>query len=505
LFRRKIALLVATAAIVGSTTLVAGPAHAGDDGVQRILALAGSDTTSPVSERLAYAYNVSFFNPDRDRVVNVPPLTSASTDLEAAEAGNPLKAWLRLSRLSWASGEVVPADGDCSFERVYGGQGAFDNNNDGDVEDAGDTKYQEVHIDVDGDGVAGEADVPGERVQVGVIPPNGSSAGRSWALDFAGMNPLGCQDLARSSSAPSVAQQPLFDTWGFALDAIDWTYFPGNPHGVTGLNQGQLNKMYTCASANFDANSDGDFLDVGDTAAGEPTYRYWGDLNGNPADTTPIKAYRVQKGSGTGEDVAKTLIGLNANTDIGLNCTNGDAGYPVVQEHDCSGVSDVDKPDAVCFYGYSRWRIQARQLEADKRNGAKFGAFVISGAGTPISPTASSIKEGSGRFDGSRIVYTLITKQTTSGAQPLLPGFRDALDFAGVRPTTGIDVNNDGDVVDATDVPASGSAVPGFVCSAGAAQKIIRTFGMVPFKLGTTDSGNANYGQSYCRHNKYSL
>ena len=34
---------------------------------------------------------------------------------------------------------------------------------------------------------------------------------------------------------------------------------------------------------------------------------------------------------------------------------------------------------------------------------------------------------------------------------------------------------------------------------------LIRVYGLVPFKLGNTDAGDANYGQSYCRHNKYSL
>lgn len=502
----KLWKLAIAGTMVGSVLLTSTPAHAGNDGQKRTLAVAGSDTTAPVIEALSKAYNVNSANADNDQVVNVPPLHTVSTDLKNSEAANPLKAWLELSRLAWSAGQVVPADDDCKTERVYGGEGSFDNNNDGDVLDAGDTFSQTVDIDVDGDSNPGEASVPGEKVQVGAVAPNGSGAGRTYATDFAN-NPLGCVDLVRSSSAPSSAQQPLFDTWGFALDAVGWNYFPGNPHGVTALTKTQLGKVYTCATSNVDGNSDGDYNDVGDQAAGLPQYRYWGDLSGVTSDTTPIKAYRIQNGSGTGDDVASLLMGLaGKNADVGNNCSSvpKDANFPTVQEHDCTAVADTDKPDAICFYGYSRWRLQARGLEADKRNGAVFGAFAA-GAGTPLKPTASTIKEDTGRYDGTRIVYNLVTKQTVAGSQPLLPGFRDALDFTGVRPANGIDVNNDGDKTDATDVPASANATPGYICSSVAAQKVIRVYGLVPFKLGNTDASDSNYGQSYCRHNKYAL
>ena len=492
--------------MVGSVLLTATPASAGNDGQKRILAIAGSDTTSPVIGALGKSYSVNSANIDNDQVVNIPPLHTVSTDLKNAEAALPLKAWLELSRLAWPGGEVVPADADCTTERVYGGEGSFDNNNDGDVTDAGDAKQANVDIDVDGDAVLGEVGVPGEKVQLGAVAPNGSSSGRSFAKDFAN-NPLGCVDMVRSSSAPSGGDLALFDTWGFALDAVGWNYFPGNSHGVTSLTKTQLGKVYTCATSNVDANTDGDFIDVGDTATGLPTYRYWGDLSGNAADTTPIKAYRIQNGSGTGDDVATLLMGLaGKNADVGNNCSSvpKDANFPTAQEHDCTAVADLDKPDAICFYGYSRWRLQARGLEADKRNGAIFGAFAA-GVGTPLKPTASTIKEDTGRYDGTRIVFNLVTKQTVAGAQPLLPGFADALSFVGVAPANGIDVNNDGDVTDATDVQASANARPGYVCSSVAAQKIIRVHGLVPFKLGNTDAADSNYGQSYCRHNKLAL
>ncbi|MFM8973558.1 MAG: hypothetical protein ACKOOG_13185, partial [Actinomycetota bacterium] len=454
---------------------------------------------------------------DGDRVVNVPPLHSVSADLESAESAVSTLAWLKAARMGWPAGEVVPASAECTAERVFGGEGSQDNNNDGDVLDFGggtpDVPFTTLNIDLDGDSTTGETDVIGERIQVGAVAPNGSGAGRTYGLDFT-RTPLGCLDLVRSSSAASSgAQRVQYDSWAFALDGTGWNYFPGNTHGVTALTQTQLGKIYTCASANVDNSSpaDGDFTDVGDTAAGEPQFRYWGDLSGNPADTTPIKAYRVQKGSGTGDDVARTLMGLGGNTNIGDNCSASpkDANYPVVQEHDCKNVATLDKPDAICFYGYSRWRLQARGLEADKRNGARFGAFAT-GSNTPLLPTAATITEGAGRYEGSRLVYTLITMQESSTAgcaasQVKIASFRDAIDFTGVRPTTGVDVNCDGDTTDATDVPTSESAVPGFACKAGPAQKIIRTYGLVPLALGQTDASDANYGSSYCRHNKYTF
>lgn len=515
--KRKFGMLIVTGALVGGLLAGASPAHAGDDGTFRVLAAAGSDTTAPVIGALAAAHNIASANVDGDRVVNVPPIHSVGADLESAEATNPLLAWLKNARLGWPAGEVVPASAECTFERVFGGEGATDNNNDGDVLDFGggtpDVPFTTVELDLDGDTTAGESDVIGERIQVGAVAPNGSGAGRSYGLDFT-RSPLGCIDMVRSSSAASSgAQRVQYDSWAFALDGTGWTYFPGNTHGVTALTQTQLQKVYTCAATNVDNSSpaDGDFTDVGDTAAGQPIFRYWGDLSGNAADLTPIKAYRIQKGSGTGEDVARTLIGLANNTNIGDNCSTSpkDANFPTVQEHDCMNVATIDKADAICFYGYSRWRIQARGLEPDKRNGARFGAFAT-GTNTPLLPTASTIKEGTGRYEGSRLVYTLVTMQesTTAGCgagQTKSASFRDSIDFTGVRPTNGIDVNCDGDVTDATDVPTSAAAAPGFVCKTGPAQKIVRTFGLIPLPLGTTDASDANYGSSHCRHNKHTF
>ena len=322
--KRKFGMLI-VGGIVGALLVGTVPAYAGDDGTSRVLAVAGSDTTAPVLGALALAGNINAANVDGDRAVNVPPLHSVSADLESAESAVATLSWLKAARLGWPSGEVVPGSDECKTERVYGGEGSQDNNNDGDVLDFGggtpDVPYTTVQTDANNNSTPGEAGVIGEQVQLGAVAPNGSGAGRSYGLDTT-RTPLGCLDIVRSSSAPSSgAQRVQYDAWGFALDGLGWTYFPGNTHGVTALTQTQLKNVYTCAATNVDASSppDGDYTDVGDQAAGEPIARYWGDLSSNPADTTPIKAYRIQKGSGTGKDVAGLLLGLADNTNIGDN------------------------------------------------------------------------------------------------------------------------------------------------------------------------------------------
>lgn len=483
-------LLMATAA-AGAVAVLASTVPASavtiPAGDPKVLMAGGSDTTTFVVQSLGEAYQASSLNTNKDRIVNVPPLHNVAKLSNAAAAAISANLWLANARQAWPSGAVVPGDADCPTTRVYGGEGSYDANGNNNYGDSGDRRFTTVEVDADNDGTAGEAAVPGERVQLGAVAPNGSGSGRSFALDYTN-NPVGCVDLSRSSSAPSSAQRPSFDAWGFALDAIGWVYFPGNNHGVTQLTQAQLNQMYTCSA--------------GDPS--RPIIWNWGQLSGNSADVTPIKPYKVQQGSGTGEDVATTLLGLANNSQVGLNCSNPTALFPTVQEHDCLNVSEVDKPDAVCFYGYGRYRIQSRALEPDKRNGARFGAFAI-GAGTPLRPSGATIKEGTGRYAGTRIVYTLIPKGPGDGATTPLPSFANALAFTGVIPANGVDINNDGDKTDPGEVTGTGSAQPGFACDGGLSKKIIRTYGLVPFQLGTTDPTNADYGQSYCRRNVYSL
>ena len=534
-------LLVSAAGIASVLSLCILPSqvHAGADGSQKdILGIAGSDTTTFVMEALAAAHNTnSRYNPNKDRAVNIPPLVAANPNVETGEstATSANKAWLADARSTWPGGYVLPADNDCKVNMVFGGFGSRDLNTDGDTADGAvgtPATWEGATIataDLNGD--SDTADV-GETWYLGVVPPNGSGAGRT-AMEGTAQNGVAyngssspgatansaCIDIARSSSKSFNSKR---EGWAFALDAIDWTYFPQNTHGVaqTGLTKAQLGKIYTCWSGTRnDPNSSGTPDQVGDRIPGYPEYSLWGDVTGVSTDVTPIKAYRVQLGSGTGTDVATTLIGKASNNDSDFlaNC-DGYGGvdrdgnnatsftpFTQVQEHDCRSVSDANKPDAICFYGYSRWVIQAKALETDKRNGSVFGKFA--NTGDLKRPSFSSINETSARFEGTRYVYNYIGLNTDGSGEDF-PRIADARRFVGVslQPSgcsDGIeggtdDCNFDGDTAD-TGVTVGG--VPGFICGDLTARKIIAAYGFKPLPLAATDPANGAYGTSYCRLN----
>ena len=546
-------LLGSAVGIASVLSLCALPSqvNAGADGSQKdILGIAGSDTTTFVMEALSAAHNTNArYNPNKDRAVNIPPLVAANPSVENGEtvATSANKAWLADARSTWPGGLVLPADNDCKVNLVFGGYGSRDSNNDGDTADgtavAGLTPEGGTLASADLNGDSDTTDT-GETWYLGLVPPNGSGSGRSAVegsaqngVTYNGANGPGanansaCIDIARSSSRSTSAR---LEGWAFALDAIDWTYFSGNDHGVaqTGLTRTQLNKIYTCYSGTrIDPNGNGIADQVGDRIPGYPEFSLWGDVTGNTTDTDPIRAYRVQLGSGTGTDVATTLIGKTTNNDVDFlaNC-DGFGGvdrdgnvatsftpFTQVQEHDCRNVSDLNKPDAICFYGFSRWVIQAKALETDKRNGAVFGKFA--NTGDLKRPSFSSINETSARFEGTRLVYNYIGLNS-DGSGNDYPRIEDSRRFVGVTAqpaacttnatgvapnqvvsevTAATDCNFDGD---ATDTNVAVGGVPGFICGDLTARKIIAAYGLKPLPLAATDPTNGALGQSYCRLNK---
>ena len=474
---------------VGAASATTSTETGGNNGATKVIAMAGSDTTSLVMEALATAYNQSAGNKDRDRVVNIPPLHHVAANLggtpladgtgsftggsEQLAANQATKGYLAAARMGWPAGSFVPGDADCPQERLYGGEGAVDVGTstlgnaspNGAIDNTNDTFSTFANIrDLNGDSDFNDVN---EKIELGLVAPNGSGAGRSAATSET-VNPEGCLDIVRSSSAPSDAQKSSFDTWGFALDAIGWTYFSGNTHGVTSLMKSQLTQVYTC-----------------DAGTNTPQFQTWEELGATDANkTATIKPYRVQPGSGTASDIATTIIGIPSALDAGFtNCSAPGSIFPTVQEHDCNAVADADKPDAICFYGYSRWRIQASGIEVDKRNGAKFGRFRATDAATALLPTPSTINETSSRYAGTRIVYNLVYRGAAGSTT--MPSFNDAMAVVGVRPTS------------------EGGEI-GFLCKGGAATRIIRLYGMVPLRSAQTDAAGG-YPDSYCRHNKYSL
>lgn len=548
--KKLLSSAVAIASVIGVCALPTQVSAGADASSGDILGIAGSDTTTFVMEALSAAHNTnSRYNPNKDRAVNIPPLVAANPNVEAGEstatAAN--KAWLAGARSTWPGGIVLPADNDCKVNMVFGGYGSSDQNADGDTADGtvvaglapeGGTA---VTADLDGDG---NTTGVGETWYLGIVPPNGSGDGRG-AVEGSAKNGVtyngtagpgasatsACIDIARSSSRSSSAK---IEGWAFALDAIDWTYFRGNDHGVaqTGLTKAQLKKIYTCfVGTKVDPNNSGTADQVGDRIPGYPEYSLWGDVTGITTDTDPIHAYRVQLGSGTGTDVAKTLIGHASNDDAdflagcdgfggvdrdGNGATNFTP-FTQVQEHDCRNVSDANKPDAICFYGFSRWVIQAKALETDKRNGAVFGKFANTGA--LKRPSFSSINETSARFEGTRLVYNYVGLNS-DGSGNDYPRIEDSRRFVGVTAqpaacisnatgtapnqvvsevTANADCNFDGDK---TDVGVAVGGVPGFICGDLTARKIIATYGLKPLPRAATDPTNGALGSSYCRLNK---
>jgi len=539
--KKLLSSAVAIASVIGVCALPS-QVSAGTDGSQKdIIGIAGSDTTTFVMDALAAAHNTSSrYNPNKDRAVNIPPLVAANPNVELGEstATSANKAWLADARSTWPGGIVLPADNDCKVNLVFGGYGSRDTNTDGDTNDGtavaglapegGTAATADLNADTLTTGV-------GETWYLGLVPPNGSGAGRG-AMEGTSTNGMiyngasgpgasansACIDIARSSSKSFNAKR---EGWAFALDAIGWTYFSGNTHGVaqTGLTKTQLGKIYTCLSptaataANRDAGVVGVPDVVGDRVAGYPEFSLWGDVNGNSADTTPIEAYRVQVGSGTGTDVATTLIGKTSNNDSDFltNCRSGFS-FPQVQEHDCRTVADLSEPHAICFYGYSRWVIQAKALETDKRNGSVFGKFA--NTGDLKRPSFSSINETQSRFEGTRYVYNYVGLNT-DGTGNDFPRIEDSRRFVGVTAqpaacdtnSTGTapnkvvseaiaatDCNFDGDILD-TAVAVGG--VPGYICGDLTARKIIATYGLKPLPMASTNPADGSLGQSYCRLN----
>ncbi|CAB4721739.1 unannotated protein [freshwater metagenome] len=558
---KKLSLVALSVASLAGMLAVPSQVHAGADGSNGdILGIVGSDTTYYVMNALTDAHNLSSrYNPNGDKAVNIPPLVSANTSVEAGESCSATAttsltnstclatAWLKAARLAWPGGAVLPADSGCTTQYVFGGIGTEDTNQDGKIVAADDIEYTTV------------TSLPSSAydVRLGVVPPNGSGDGRS-AISTSGIkgvpynsasNNFACLDIARSSSYS--ADTTKYEYWAFALDAIGWTYFPTNTNAAVsnGLVTTDLNKIYQCATSSVDVNADGDYFDTGDKKIGYPEIRYWNQLTANSnvsVEPAKIAAYRIQAGSGTGKDVATIFMGRTDGVDSEVlkNCdgyngvdkdnnVNTSFTFPIVQEHDCRNVSEADKPNAICWYGYSRWVLQARALETDKRNGAIFGKYGTSPTDMK-RPSFSTINDSQTRYMATRWIYNVIplnSTSVTSGVGADVPRSGDARRFVGVSvqpddanttpaecadgsevavtadpaatppvlAQSAADCNFDGDKVD-TGVAVG--AVPGFICGDPTARRIIASFGFKPISSGITDAGSSSYGTSNCRRNK---
>ena len=532
---KKLSKAVLTAITLAGMLAIPSQVQAGaDSSPGDILGIVGSDTTYFVMNALTDAHNLSTrYNPNGDKAVNIPPLVSANANVESGEANLATAAWLKAARLGWPGGAVLPADVNCTTQYVFGGAGSTDTLQDGDVSGTSGTDIDVPFTSVTS--VPGAPSAGTYTVRLGVQPPNGSGDGQKAITGSAvkGVTyAAGCLDIGRSSSAPTSSNgctSTSCESWAFALDAIGWTSFPGNSNVAVsnGMVTADFNKIYQCATTSFDANSDGDYFDTGDFKIGYPKIRYWGQLTSNynvSVEPAKIAAYRIQAGSGTGKDVASIFMGRSDGIDSAvladcdgypsatLNDKDSNTAtsftFPIVQEHDCRNVSDADKPNAICFYGYSRWVLQARSLEPDKRNGAVFGKFGPNSSELK-RPSFSTINASETRYKGTRYVYNVLPLGALGVDLGRTP---DARRFVGVslQPagcTDGIeggvdDCNFDGDL---TDSGVAVGAVPGYVCGDATARRIIASFGFKPIASGLTSLTNAAYGTSYCRYNQTAL
>ena len=532
---KKLSKAVLTAITLAGMLAIPSQVNAGADSTTGdILGIAGSDTTFFVMNALTDGHNLSTrYNPNGDKAVNIPPLVSANANVESGEATVLTTAWLKAARLGWPGGAVLPADANCTTQYVFGGAGSTDTLQDGDVSGTSGTDIDVPFTSVTS--VPGAPSAGTYTVRLGVQPPNGSGDGQKAITGSAvkGVTyAAGCLDIGRSSSAPSSSNgctSTSCESWAFALDAIGWTSFPGNSNAAVsnGMITADFNKIYQCATTSFDANTDGDYFDTGDFKIGYPKIRYWGQLTSNynvSVEPAKIAAYRIQAGSGTGKDVASIFMGRSDGIDSAvladcdgypsatLNDKDSNTAtsftFPIVQEHDCRNVSDADKPNAICFYGYSRWVLQARSLEPDKRNGAVFGKFGPNSSELK-RPSFSTINDSATRYKGTRYVYNVLPLGALGVDLGRTP---DARRFVGVslQPagcTDGIeggtdDCNFDGDL---TDTGVAVGAVSGFVCGDATARRIIASFGFKPIASGLTSLTNSAYGTSYCRYNQTAL
>ena len=237
--KKLLSSAVAIASVIGVCALPSQVSAGADSSSGDILGIAGSDTTTFVMDALSAAHNTnSRYNPNKDRAVNIPPLVAANPNVELGEstatAAN--KAWLADARSTWPGGMVLPADNDCKVNLVFGGYGSRDTNTDGDTNDGtavaglapegGTAATADLNADTLTTGV-------GETWYLGLVPPNGSGAGRG-AMEGTATNGMiyngasgpgasansACIDIARSSSKSFNAKR---EGWAFALDAIPIT------------------------------------------------------------------------------------------------------------------------------------------------------------------------------------------------------------------------------------------------------------------------------------------
>jgi hypothetical protein len=249
-------------------------------------------------------------------------------------------------------------------------------------------------------------------------PPNGSGAGiTALQNDDAGTHKGCLVDYARSSRAlGSSTDTPDLQSFAFALDAVTWSADSANHAAPTTLTTTQLTKIYTCFTSGVNV--------------GKPQISNWSQVGGTSG---AIVKYAPQAGSGTLSFFQTKLLG-GATVDAGCDashlshraeenqlttrCTNND----MTCSQGTQPIPGADYATLITPFSYSKWHSMVNGSEPDLRHGAEIKA--VGG----VLPSTSTIKEGTGRFIGTRYVYNILT--------PKEPHYSATAAFAGINQTT---------------------------------------------------------------------
>jgi hypothetical protein len=250
-------------------------------------------------------------------------------------------------------------------------------------------------------------------------PPNGSGAGITALQNDDASTHKGCLvDYARSSRAlGSSTDTPDLQSFAYALDAVTWAADTAvNHHTPTTLTTTQLTNIYTCFTSGVNV--------------GKPKFTNWSQVGGTAG---AIVKYAPQAGSGTLSFFQTKLLG-GATVDAGCNaanlshraeenqlttrCTNNDQaclqGTQAIPAADYAGL--------IVPFSYSKWHSQFNGAEPDLRHGAALKA--VGG----VTPSPTTIKEGTGHFVGTRYVYNILTTKE--------PKYASISAFNGINQTT---------------------------------------------------------------------
>jgi phosphate transport system substrate-binding protein len=296
-------------------------------------------------------------------------------------------------------------------------------------------------------------------------PPNGSSAGiTALQNDDAGTHKGCLVDYARSSRALGASTDtPDLQSFAFALDAVTWSADSANHAAPTTLTVGQLTKIYTCFTSGANV--------------GKPQISNWSQVGGTSG---AIVKYAPQAGSGTLSFFQTKLLG-GATVDAGCDaahlshraeenqlvtrCTNND----MACAQGTQAIPAADYATLITPFSYSKWHSMVNGSEPDLRHGALMKA--VGG----VVPSATTIKEGTGHFIGTRYVYNILTTKE--------PHYGSAAAFAGINQTT---------------------KANGWLCQDASASvhtqisNIIKKFGFTPLVDSVEGSGQP---KGYCRFN----